>query len=402
MYILTRYVVWEVLKTFVAALVGLTLMVTLGMGFSEGYKMGLPTLVMLRTMPFMMPEMLGITIPVAMLYAVSSVFGRMTGANEIVAIKSLGINPMVVVWPVVVLAGFLSLGTVWMYELAATWSRPSVERTVCESFEEIAYGMLQKNHSLEGENFPFSITVKRVEGRKLIQPTIILKSQPGHPPTTIAAEEAELWTDRSNPARPVLRLRCVDSRVDTEGIQLFNPGEWLPPGIPIVVPPPDRHHRDWVAMWDIPRSIAELRAEIDSLKRQLEGARELRESFQKANKILGIVEPHDNVERIADQIADRQFKILRLKTEPYRRWSNGFTCLCFTLIGIPVAMLWRHADALTNFFVCFLPILALYYPLLMLSENLSTSGTLPPIAFWMSNVVLTIPAVALLRWINNH
>jgi len=200
----------------------------------------------------------------------------------------------------------------------------------------------------------------------------------------------------------VLRLRCVDSRVDTEGIQLFNPGEWLPPGIPIVVPPPDRHHRDWVAMWDIPRSIAELRAEIDSLKRQLEGARELRESFQKANKILGIVEPHDNVERIADQIADRQFKILRLKTEPYRRWSNGFTCLCFTLIGIPVAMLWRHADALTNFFVCFLPILALYYPLLMLSENLSTSGTLPPIAFWMSNVVLTIPAVALLRWINNH
>ena len=91
------------------------------MGFSEGSKMGLPTLVMLRTMPFMMPEMLGITIPVAMLYAVSSVFGRMTGANEIVAIKSLGINPMVVVWPVVVLAGFLSLGTVWMYEIAATW-----------------------------------------------------------------------------------------------------------------------------------------------------------------------------------------------------------------------------------------------------------------------------------------
>jgi lipopolysaccharide export system permease protein len=155
-------------------------------------------------------------------------------------------------------------------------------------------------------------------------------------------------------------------------------------------------------MWDISRSIAELRKEIDNLKRQLEIARELRESFQKANRILGIVEPPDNVERIADQIADRQFKILRLKTEPFRRWSNGFTCLCFTLIGIPVAMLWRHADALTNFFVCFLPILALYYPLLMLSENLSTSGTLPPISFWMSNVVLTIPAIALLRWINNH
>ncbi len=179
MYILTRYVVWEVLKIFVAALLGLTLMVTFGMAFNEGHKMGLPTMVMLRTMPYMIPEMLGITIPVAMLYAVSSVFGRMTGANEIVAIKSLGINPMVVVWPVVVFAGFLSLGTVWMYEIAATWSRPSVERTVCESLEEIVYGMLQTNHSLEGDDFPFSITVKRVDGRKLIQPTIILKGAAG-------------------------------------------------------------------------------------------------------------------------------------------------------------------------------------------------------------------------------
>jgi len=73
----------------------------------------------------MLPEMLGITLPVAMLYAVSSAFGRMTGTNEIVALKSLGISPMVVVWPVLVLTGFLSLGTVWMYEIAATWCRPA-------------------------------------------------------------------------------------------------------------------------------------------------------------------------------------------------------------------------------------------------------------------------------------
>ena len=126
------------------------------------------------------------------------------------------------------------------------------------------------------------------------------------------------------------------------------------------------------------------------------------EPYRKANRILNIVEPQDYAKQISDQIAEKESRILRLKTEPFRRWSNGFTCLCFALIGIPVAMLWRHADVLTNFFICFLPILALYYPLLMLSENLSTSGTLPPISFWMSNVVLTVPAIALLRWINKH
>ncbi len=264
------------------------------------------------------------------------------------------------------------------------------------------YGVLQKNHSLEGDNFPFSITVKRVEGRKLIQPTIILKGQPGRPQTTISADEAELSTDRADPARLMLTLSCTNSQVDTEGRGEPTGRRTTPISVPIVVPPPDRHHRDWVAMWDIPQSISELQRDLKKLKQQLQTAREVRETFKKANKILGIVETHDNVEQIEQQIADVQYRIFRLKTEPYRRWSNGFTCLCFTLIGIPVSMLWRHADVLTNFFVCFLPILALYYPLLMLSENLSTSGTLPPISFWMSNVVLTIPAIALLRWINKH
>ena len=148
MYILTRYAVWEVLKVFLAGLMGLTLMVTLGMGFKQGLSMGLPPTVMLRTMPYMLPEMLGITIPVAMLYSVSSVFGRMTGTNEVVALKSLGIDPMVLVWPVLVLAAFLSLGTVWMYEIAATWCKPSVRRIICESAEEIVYGMLQKRSVL--------------------------------------------------------------------------------------------------------------------------------------------------------------------------------------------------------------------------------------------------------------
>ena len=36
MYILTRYVVWEVLKYFLAALLALTLIFTFGMGFTRG------------------------------------------------------------------------------------------------------------------------------------------------------------------------------------------------------------------------------------------------------------------------------------------------------------------------------------------------------------------------------
>jgi lipopolysaccharide export system permease protein len=118
-----------------------------------------------------------------------------------------------------------------------------------------------------------------------------------------------------------------------------------------------------------------------------------------AKKDLGVEESPED----ADNITEQHFLINRLRTEPYRRWSNGFTCLCFALIGIPVAMLWRHADVLTNFFVCFLPILSIYYPLLLYSDYLTaTTGILPPFCFWMGNVVLCLPGIALMRWIVRH
>jgi lipopolysaccharide export system permease protein len=401
MYILTRYVIWEVLKVFLAALVGLTLMVTLGMGFKEGLNKGLPPLIMFLTMPYMLPEMLGITLPVAMLYAVSNVFGRMTGMNEVVALKSLGVDPMVLVWPVLVLAAFLSLGTVWMYEVAATWCRPSRSQVYAAALEDIIYSALQKNKSLDDERLPVAITRKAIVGRKLISPIIVLKAQGGKQ-VTISAEEAEITTDRSNPKSPALIVTYKNFTFEIDGkdgISYSSPAteRYV---YPIPMPVADRHHRDWVAMKEIPTAIAELEVEIANLHKDL---RLQRDYYSRANKIVGILDSNaKDIERISEQIEEKEIRIFCLRTEPFRRWSNGFTCLCFALIGMPVAMLWRHADGLTNFFVCFLPILAVYYPLLMLGEHLSTTGVLPPFSFWMGNVVLIVPAIMLLRWVNRH
>lgn len=380
MYILTRHVVTEVLKYFLVTLTAITLIVTVVMGIKEGLSKGLPLMVMLYTMPYMMPEMLGITIPVSLLLAVSVVYGKMTGTNEVIALKSLGVNPMVIIWPVIVLAFLLSLCTILLQEIAARWCRPSVARVAAESLEEIAYGMLRANHSCKLAQF--QIVVKDVQGKKLIQPTINIPSQDGKSKTTIQAAEAELFTDR---VKRGLTIVCRDFRVDYEGkIQFNDPNEWRY-FVPVMDPGRPEHHRDWVALYEIPEHIDQLKKELAPIedKCATQGEQSLTQ-----------------VER--DIRWDRWHKIFRLQTEPFRRLSNGFTCLCFVLIGIPVAMLWRHADMLTNFFVCFVPILAVYYPLLMLSEDLSTSGKLWPISFWMSNTIFIIAGIVLLKRIVRH
>ena len=48
----------------------------------------------------------------------------------------------------------------------------------------------------------------------------------------------------------------------------------------------------------------------------------------------------------------------------------------------------RNRDFLTSFFLCFLPILIVYYPLLAYGVNGAKSGTIPPDAVWAGNVLL--------------
>ena len=278
---------------------------------------------------------------------------------------------------------------------------PACSGSLAESIEEIAYSMLQKTRSFDCDQF--SITVKRVapplkrgDNPRLIQPTITIK---GPPKVTLSAAEAVLRTDLKT---HVMWIECRQGDVGIQRQGMGKIGMSFPGterySVPIVVPGPPRYHRDWVAMSNIPDLITELREQIADLQSKLRQLERLRE----ANKALGVAESAVDTTKITDEIAEKRHLILRLQTEPYRRWANGFTCLCFALIGTPVAMLWRHVDVLTNFFVCFLPILAVYYPLLMLGEDLSTSGKLWPISFWTGNVILTIPAIWLLRWIVRH
>jgi lipopolysaccharide export system permease protein len=67
------------------------------------------------------------------------------------------------------------------------------------------------------------------------------------------------------------------------------------------------------------------------------------------------------------------------------------------LIGAPVAIRLRYSEFIASFFVCFLPILVVYYPLMAVSVSNAKDGAMPPQAVWLGNVVLALAGVWLLR-----
>src|SRR3990172_2405198 len=199
---LTTYVLFELLKVFVLTLTGMTVLIFVVLVGKEAVDKGIGLGPLLRMTPYLLPQAMQFAVPGTMLLAATSVYGRMSGFNEITAVKALGISPMVLVWPTLVLAVVVSLVAAALNDLAVSWGRLGVQRVFLESLEEVVYGQLRLHHTYSSGNV--SISVPRVEDRRLIRPTLVVQSSDGQPPLTVSAAEAEL---QSFPDEGKLRLR---------------------------------------------------------------------------------------------------------------------------------------------------------------------------------------------------
>ena len=390
MRILTRYVLVELSKGFVLWLTGLTLLMIIVGVVREAAMQSLPLTEVARLIPYILPDALRFAMPATLLMATSSVYGRMSGSNEVLAAKALGIHPCSLLWPTFIAAFLISLATVWMNDVAVSWGRNGARRVVIEAVEEIVYGMLKVQRRYSSAHF--SINVKRVEGRKLIRPTLTLPAKGTTPSVTITAEEAELESDHS---AGVLRIILRDGTFDVDGklkarfpdvheheIQLNNASQAEMAS----------EHPSNLALRAIPEQLAAQEDLIDQLEHELAA----RAAYQ---MLCGDFDDLSSGEW-AKATEHREFargRLYRLLTEPHRRWSAGFSCLCFAWVGAPMAIRLRNHDFLTSFFLCFLPILIVYYPLMASAVDGAKSGVVPPWGVWAGNVLLVCWGAWLLR-----
>jgi len=388
MRILTRYVLRGLFLQFLlslAMLTGFFLLVGLA---NEAIDQGLGLAQIVLLVPYVLPDALRFAVPATILYAVCVTYGRLAGFNELVAIKSMGISPMTIIWPAIVLAFLLSLAAVWLNDVAVSWGRQGVQRVILDSFEEVVYGMLHSKKSYSNDSF--SINVKSVEGRRLIYPTLTFTSSDDGPSVTITAQWAEI---RSDADANELKIIFYDAEVD------FGDGSVTWPDTYEHVVPLRKEDKEQgkgrpseMAMRNIPATIRITRENIATTNQELA----TRAAFQMTAG--GLDDLNDEEWKSSYKRLNKLDKNLaRLHTEPHRRWASGFSCLCFVLVGVPWAIRLRNADYLTTFFVCFLPILVIYYPLLAYGLGQAKSGALPPYAVWLGNVILAAAGYWALR-----
>src|SRR6476659_6898053 len=162
MRILTRYVLFELLKVFSLTLTGLTLLIFIALIGKEAVDKGIGFWPLLKMTPYLIPQAMQFAVPGTMLLATTSVYGRMASYNEIVAIKSLGISPMALVWPTIILATLVSFVAVVINDVAVSWGTNGVREVFMDSIEEVVYSQLKMRHQYGMGKY--NITVREVDG----------------------------------------------------------------------------------------------------------------------------------------------------------------------------------------------------------------------------------------------
>jgi lipopolysaccharide export system permease protein len=389
--LLQRYILGELLRTFLFVLLCLTILVNFVGVFQTATERGLGARQVWQVLPYIVPSMMPFTIPAALLLTVCLVYGRMAGDQEITAAKAAGVSVMSILSPSIILGGILSVASLLLTDQVIPWALAKIEQTVVQTMEDVFLERLRSDHHFVDRQRGLAITVTGVQGRRLLHPVIRHVPKKGEP-FTLAADEATISLDIANQRAevhvrhgyvdmPNERRLSIDNQ--TESFSLANElGKPKPRNLPIAV----------------------IEEQMDEAVQDEEAARERRIVDAALALSMGDFDRLTKLGRWRALKPDQHGSTYhRLKTEVHSRYAMSCSCLFFVLLGGPFAIYKAKSQFLTSFLYCFVPIVAAYYPLILGMMAQAKRGNINPMwAMWLGNIVLLAASWMVLRRVRRH
>src|SRR5438067_1348123 len=130
------------------ALIGITGILLMAGIVAEASQQGLAPGQILAAIPLLIPSTLPYTIPATTLFATCVVYGRLAADNEILAIKSAGVNILKVVKPGIFLGLAMSAVTMSLYYRVIPYTHHLLRAMVFDDAEELIYSMPKKHKTI--------------------------------------------------------------------------------------------------------------------------------------------------------------------------------------------------------------------------------------------------------------
>ena len=392
--ILPRIIILEILLVYALALVGLTgVFMLLGVAV-EGMRSGVDPLSLLRLLPYLALPSLPYTAPVCLLLSCTLVLGRMSGSNEIIALKASGVSATRILWPVLALSVLSSGVCLYLADRVVPLCQRTVRNAIVSDVESTLYAYLRQNHGIQHPNLPYELYADGVDGTRLVRPIIKRRKKGGGFDLVVQAREATLRA-ATNPE--TLESEMVVSLVDgvlTTGEDNTAYFQERTERMPI-----PEMFRTATAYSTADQTSAELRRHRERCVRE---AAAMRVEMSR-NALMGAMSGDLHLATSARRQFDPMIQIrehfaYRADCETQQRIARSFAPIPFLLVGVPLSILLRQREMLRTFFLCFLPIIAVYWPSVLLATNvLRETQSRQWGLLWLPSLAMCLAAAPLIR-----
>ncbi len=388
--LLRKYIFRELLKSFFLTFVILTLLVFIvsTMLLMRKYGQYLGFLDLLSLFPHLLGSSSSLTLPMALLPAVTLTYGRMAHEREILILNVGGYHTLHYFTPAIVFGLICCFFCAYLNSFLVPETHARKREITYSAIDLVISATFSKEQTSIDFIQDLRVFYEEIRHGKL-QNLIIQKIKESEVTEEILAKTGELVYDSKN--------HSLSFKLDHGSIiHIQRAGEGLPQqqritfrhlNLPIELPEWSPYNRD--------------RAKYKNSFLVRKIYKQKRKELRKKEALLQS-NPHDNSLQ-----AERKVLLDDLNTyevEFHRRLAASFAPLIIALLGAPLGILVRHGNKLVAFGVSAIPIILVYYPLMMWGETIGKKGTLSPfMATWMCNFVAGFIGISLwtrLYWMN--
>jgi lipopolysaccharide export system permease protein len=359
---LYRYLLKELLPSFALGIIGFTFVLLMGriLQLTELFvNKGIALLDILRFLYYLLPSFLVLTIPMATLLSVLLTFNRLSGDNEITALKASGVSLYQMTPPVLIFAflAYAASTALSLYALPkANYASRSLLYHIASSKAHVGVRDRVFNDDFEG----LVLYIERVIPKTFQWENVfIADSRNPSEVNTIIARQGEIRTD---PQRLTVTLHLENGAIHKLGRQ------------------PEVYQKIDFNAYDLRLSLK------TGLKDKQNG--------EKHPADMSLKELIDTIQALRSKKADSNFQWIKI----HEKFSIPFACLVFSILGIPLGLQSQTARAGKSIgFAWSIGVLLVYYLLTSAGTSLAERGTVPiGLGMWLPNALFLALGIYLL------
>ncbi len=359
--ILDKYFFIETLPPYGIGLIAFTFLLFMGRIFHlmklVVYE-GTPLIFVLRFLMYLIPSFLIFTIPIGLLLAILVSLGRLSSDSEIIALKSSGVSLIQIMRPYAFLGliSFLIVNVVMLKGLP--WGTQKIRNLIIQMVQETSYFQVQERAFTQvGKHLLFYVESYDPMTQKL-KNIFIQDSRNPKREITIVAPEGQILKDIKS---HIMVVRLLNGNIH----QMFSLKE--------------SYQKLHFTSYDFRVDLA----------KKLSG-----------RGIMRVKSRDLSVSALKERIRKRRKlgkSTSREETELQKKFALPFTCLIFTLIGVPLGIQPKRSKRSAGLLLC-LMVVVIYYGLIIFFDVLGESQTLPPFwAAWLPNIIVTLIGLYLFK-----